>query len=117
MAINVNAGILQPIQLALTTGKSKTPIDAAALTRVVLVLLNRKTLTVLHTIDSSVTSNVFFWTRTSQVVKGVPNIFLLELELHNQSLTIQEDMIARLTLYDNPNPLGLAWKQFSLNSR
>lgn len=117
MAVNVNAGVLQPIQFALTTGKNKTPISAENLTRVKLVLLNRSTLFVLHTLDSNTTPGIFFWNRTSQTVKGIVDIFLLEMELEDQSLVIQDDMIARLTLYDVINPAGLSWKQFALNSR
>lgn len=116
MAVNVFAGLLDPIKFAITTGKDKTPIDAFPLTKVSLILLNRKSLTVLHTLVSDVDADVFFWTRTQQTVKGVL-VFLLELELHASSLTIEEDMVARLTLYDVANPLGLPWKQFALNSR
>ncbi len=117
MAVNVYAGIEQPIKLALTSGKDKDPVSAEPLTRVVLALLNRTTLAVLITLDSSVDSDVFFWDRTSQVVKGVADIYLLELELHDSSLPVQENLMARLTLYDAENPDGIAWKQFALNSR
>lgn len=119
MAVIVTQGILDPIQFALTTGLDKTPISAAPLTREVLELLNRKTKTVLHTIDSTIDTDVFFTLRTEQTVKGVPNIHLLEIELHDAALalTVQENMIARLTLYDGLNPNGLPWKQFSLHSR
>jgi len=118
MAVNVYQGIPDPIKFALTTGKNKTPIDAAPLTRERLQLLNRKTLAVVNTIDSSVDSDVFFTTRTQATVKGI-TVFLLELELHAVALALvkQEDMVARLTLYDGSNPLGLPWKQFALNSR
>jgi hypothetical protein len=118
MAVNVNVGIPDPIQFALTTGKNKTPISAAPLTREKLELLDRKTLAVLNTVDSSVDANVFFTLRTQQTVKGVL-VYLLEMELHDAalSLVVQEDLIARLTLYDGSNPLGLPWKQFALNSR
>ena len=116
MAVNVYAGQVQPIQFALTTGKNKTPIDAFALTRVKLQVLDRVTFAVLDTVDSSVDPNVFFWTRTQQTVKGVL-VFLLEMELQDSSLTVQEDLVARLTLYDPANPAGISWKQFALNSR
>lgn len=116
MAVNVNAGQVQPIKLALTTGKKKTPISAFPLTRKVLQLLDRKTLAVLDTVDSDITPAAFFSTRTQQTVKGVL-IHLLELELHNSGLTVQEDLVARLTLYDVNFPAGVEWKQFSLNSR
>ena len=116
MAVNVYTGQTQPIKLALTTGKNKTPITAFPLTRVKLQLLDRITLAVLNTIDSSVDSDVFFWTRTQQTVKGVL-VYLLELELHDSSLTIQDDLMARLTLYDLARPAGISWKQFALNSR
>jgi len=118
MAVNVVQGIPDPIKFALSTGKNKTPIDAAPLTREKLELLNRKTLAVLNTIDSTVDPNVFFTTRTQATVKGIL-VFLLELELHDAGLALvkQEDLIARLTLYDGGNPLGLPWKQFALNSR
>lgn len=118
MAVNVVQGISDPIKLALTTGKNKTPIDAAPLTRMRLQLLDRKTLAVLNTIDSSVDANVFFNLRTQQTVKGVL-VFLLEMELHAVGLGLveQEDLIARLTLYDGSFPAGIPWKQFSLNSR
>lgn len=118
MAVNVTQGITDPIKLALTTGKNKTPIDAAPLTRMRLDLLDRKTLAVLNALDSTVDANVFFNLRTQVTVKGVL-VFLLELELHAVALALvkQEDLIARLTLYDGANPAGLPWKQFALNSR
>lgn len=116
MAVNVYAGQVQPIQFALTTGKNKTPITAFALTRVVIQLLDRVTFAVLDTVDSDITPTAFFWTRTQKTVKGVL-VYLLELELHNSSLTLQEDLVARLTLYDIVNPAGVSWKQFALNSR
>lgn len=116
MAVNVYATVLDPIKFALTTGKNKTPISAAPLSRVKLELLDRATDLVVDTVDSSIDSDVFFWDRTEETVKGV-SVFLLEMELHNSSLTIKEDMIARLTIYDGANPLGLPWKQFALNSR
>lgn len=116
MAVNVYAGLQDPIKFALTTGKNKAPIDASPLTKVILELLDRSTLQVLHTLDSSVDADVFFWDRTEETVKGVA-VYLLELELHASSLTVQEDLIARLTIFDGLNPLGLPWKQFALNSR
>lgn len=118
MAVNVYAGLLDPIKFALTTGRNKTPIDAAPLTRVKLQLLDRETLAVLNTIDSSVDPDIFFTARTQVTVKGVL-VFLLEMELHFASLNlpVQENLIARLTLYDGANPLGIPWKQFALNSR
>lgn len=116
MAVNVYAGIPDPIKLCLTIGRRKVPISAQPLTRVRLQLLDRDTYTLLHTLDSSVDADVFYWTRTERTVKGV-DVYLLELELHDSSLTVQEDLLARLTLYDAVNPLGLPWKQFSLNSR
>lgn len=116
MAVNVYAGQVQPIKLALTTGKNKTPITAFPLTRIVLQILDRVTFAVLDTVDSNITPAAFFSTRTQQTVKGVL-VHLLELELHNSSLTVQEDLVARLTLYDVANPAGITWKQFALNSR
>lgn len=116
MAVNVVQGSPDPIKLALSSGKNKTPVDAFNLTRAKLELLNRTTLALLDTVDSSVDPNVFFWQRTQQTVKGVL-VYLLELELHSSGLTIQEDLIARLTLYDGSHPAGIAWKQFALNSR
>jgi len=116
MAVNVYVGQTQPIQFALTTGKNKTPITAFPLTRVILQLLDRVTMAVLDTVDSSIHSDVFFWTRTQVTVKGV-SVHLLEMELQDSSLTIQEDLVARLTLYDPANPAGISWKQFALNSR
>lgn len=118
MGVNVVQGITDPIKLVLTTGKDKTPIDAAPLTRMRLDLLDRKTLAVLNALDSSVDSDVFFNLRTQQTVKGVL-VFLLELELDAVALNLvkQENLIARLTLYDGANPNGLPWKQFALNSR
>jgi hypothetical protein len=116
MAVNVYAGLQDPIKLVLTTGKEKTPISALALSRVVLDLLDRENEIVLHTIDSLVDVNVFFTNRTEQTIKGV-SVFLLEMELHGLGLTVQEDLIARLTVYDSNNPGGLPWKQFALNSR
>ena len=117
MAANVFAGQVQPIQFALTTGRNKAPVDAAPLTRVRINLLDRETVISLASADSNVDPNVFFWTRTSTTVKGIPDIFLLELELQDSGIPIQEDLIARLTLYDGLNPLGITWKQFALNSR
>jgi len=117
MAVKVTTGVLQPIKLALTIGKNKTPIDAAPLNRVTMDILDRDTLAVLVALDSNVDANVFFWGRTVTTVKGVPSIYLLELELHNSGLPIQENLIARLTLYDAATPLGTAWKQFAINSR
>jgi len=117
MAVTVTAGIQDPIQLALTSGREKTPVDASPLNRVKLVLLDRTTLATLLTLDSSVDLNIFYWNRTVQTVKGVPAIYLLELELHDSGLPVQENLLARLTLYDGDNPLGISWKQFSLNSR
>lgn len=117
MAVNVFAGQPQPIQLALTTGKNKTPISADPLTREKIQLFDRVTNALLHTSDSDVDPNVFFTMRTETTVKGIPNIFLLEIELHNEGVPIKEDMIARLTLYDGTHPLGINWKQFALNSR
>ncbi len=117
MAVNVFAGQIQPIQFALTTGRNKTPIDASPLTRVRLQLFDRDTDALLATLDSNTDPNVFFWTRTKTTVKGIIDIFLLELELGNEGLIIQEDLIARLTIYDGLNPLGITWKTFALNSR
>jgi len=118
MGVNVVQGITDPIKLVLTTGKDKTPIDAAPLTRMKLELLDRETLAVLNTVDSSVDANVFFNLRTQQTVKGVL-VFLLEMELDGVGLALvkQENLMARLTLYDGLNPNGLPWKQFALNSR
>ena len=117
MAVNVYAGQVQPIKFALTSGREKTPVNAEDLSRVKLELLDRNTLQLLATVDSSVDVDVFYWSRTIQTVKGVPDIFLLEMELQDSNLPIQEDMMARLTLYDANNPLGISWKQFALNSR
>lgn len=117
MAVNVYAGILDPIKLALTTGRNKTPIDAAPLNRVKLDILDRDTLTTLLTLDSQVDFGIFHWNRTRITVKGIPDIYLLELELQDSGLPVQENLIARLTLYDGANPLGIAWKQFAINSR
>lgn len=117
MALNVYNGIPDPIQIALTTGRNKTPIDAAPLNRVRLELLNRDTLASVAVVDSSVDFNVFFWNRTRQTVKGVPDIYLLEMELHNEGLPVGENWLARLTTYDGANPLGIPWKQFALNVR
>jgi len=117
MAVNVFAGQPQPIQLALTTGKNKAPISAQPLTRERIQLFDRVTNALLHTSDSNTDPNVFFTGRTEVTVKGVPNIFLLEIELHNEGVPIKEDMVARLTLYDGAHPLGISWKQFALNSR
>ncbi len=119
MAVNVVQGISDPIKFVLTSGLLKTPISAAPSTRQTLALLNRITLVQLNFLDSDVDSDVFFNDRTSQTVKGVPNIFLLELELHAAALNLvkQEDLIARLTIFDSANPAGLPWKQFTLNSR
>jgi len=117
MAVNVYAGLQDPIKFALTIGKDKTPIDAAPLNRVTMDILDRSTLATLVALDSNVDPNVFFWGRTVITVKGVPSIYLLELELHNSGIPIQENLMARLTLYDGANPLGLPWKQFALNSR
>jgi len=117
MAVNVFVGQPQPIQLALTTGRDKAPISAAPLTRARIQLFDRSTNALLHTSDSDTDSNVFFFTRTEVTVKGIPNIHLLEIELHDRSLPIQEDLVARLTLYDGTHPLGITWKQFALNSR
>lgn len=118
MAVIVNAGIQDPIKLALTIGPNKTPIDAAPLNKVVLTLVDRDTQAVLLILDSNVVNpGVFFWGRTVITVKGVPDIYLLELELHNSGLPIAENLLARLTLYDAANPLGIAWKQFAINSR
>jgi len=116
MAVNVYAGQLQVIQFALTAGKDKDPVDASPLSRVKLELFNRDNFTLLATVDSQVDAGVFFWVRTQTTVKGVL-IWLLEMELHNEGLPIQEDMVARLTLYDGNFPLGVSWKQFALNSR
>lgn len=117
MAVNVFTGQPQPIQFALTTGKIRTPISAEPLTRVKIRLYDRDTGILLHTSDSNVDANVFFFNRTSITVKGVPNIFLLEIELHDRNVIIQEDLIAWLTLYDTAHPNGISWKQFALNSR
>lgn len=117
MAVNVYAGIQDPIKFALTSGKDKAPVDAAPLNRVKLDLLDRTTLATLATLDSTADANVFYWSRTKRTIKGVPDIYLLELELHNSSLPVQENLIARLTLYDAVNPGGIVWKQFALNSR
>lgn len=116
MAVNTVAGIQSPIQMALTTGPLKTPLDAAPLTRVRLQLFDRQTAGLLETLDSDVTANIFFWTRTQKTVKGVL-VFILEMELHATGIIIQDDLIARLTLYDGPHPNGIEWKQFALNSR
>lgn len=117
MAVNVYTGSLDPIKLALTIGRDKTPIDAAPLNRVKLELINRVSNTVSATVDSNVDFGVFFWNRTRITVKGVPDIYLLEMELQDEGLPIGENFIARLTLYDGANPLGIPWKQFALNSR
>jgi hypothetical protein len=117
MAVNAYAGQVQPIQLVLTSGKNKTPVSAQPLTRVKLELFNRETMTLLDTVDSDVTPTAFFWTRTSQTVKGAADIYLLELELQSTGITVQEDLVARITLYDVANPTGISWKQFTLNSR
>lgn len=117
MAVNVYNGILDPIKLALTTGRDKTPIDAAPLNRVRLELYSRNPTTLVATVDSNVDFGVFFWNRTRITVKGVPDIYLLEMELQDEGLPVGENYIARLTLYDGANPLGLAWKQFAMNVR
>lgn len=117
MAINVYNGQLQPIKLALTIGKDKVPIDAAPLNRVRLQLFSRDPTTLVATLDSQTDPGVFFWNRIRMTVKGVPDIYLLELELHDQGLPIGENYIARLTLYDGANPLGVSWKQFAINVR
>lgn len=117
MAVNVFVGQPQPIQLALTTGRNKSPISAAPLTRARIQLFDRVSNALLHTSDSNTDPNVFFFTRTEVTVKGVPNIHLLEIELHDEGVPIQEDLVARLTLYDATHPMGITWKQFALNSR
>jgi hypothetical protein len=116
MAVNVYTGQAQPIQLALTAGKDKDPVDAAPLNKVTLDILDRETLAVVTALDSSVDANVFFWNRTQILVKGVL-VWLLELELHASSIPLGENYIARLTLYDGLNPLGITWKQFAMNVR
>lgn len=119
MGVNVIQGIPDPIKFVLTSGVDKTPVSAFPSTRQTLELLDRLSLTQLNFLDSAVDSDVFFNQRTQQTVKGIPNIFLLELELHDAALALvkQEDLIARLTIFDGTNPLGLPWKQFALNSR
>ncbi len=116
MAVNVYAGQIQPIMLALTIGPRKIPIDAFPLTRAKIEIFDRDTMTSLGVVDSSVDVDVFYWQRTQQTVKGVL-VYLLELELQDEGFPIQEDLVARLTLYDGNNPLGISWKQFALNSR
>lgn len=116
MAINVYTGQVQPIKLALTVGKDKDPLDAAPLNKVKLDILDRDTLAVTASLISDVDANVFFWNRTQIEVKGVL-VWLLELELHASSIPLGENYIARLTLYDGLNPLGITWKQFAINVR
>ena len=117
MAVNTYAGQPQPIKFALTTGRRKIPISALNINRATLQIFDRDTLVRLAILDSAIDADTFYWNRTVRTVKGVPFVYLLEMELHNSGLPVQEDLIARLTIYDGANPLGISWKQFSLNSR
>lgn len=118
MAVNVVQGIPDPIKFVLTTGKDKDPVNAFPSTKQTLEILNRD-LVRLNFLDSSIDSNVFFNQRTEITFKNIPNIFILELELHAVALALVkgENLIARLSVFDGSNPLGLQWKQFALNSR
>lgn len=116
MALVVYNGEISSIALALTVERDKQPISAENVSRAVLRLYNRDTGSLIATVDSDVSSNVFFWNRTQKTVKGV-SVFLFEMELGNSSLPVGDNHIARLTLYDPTAPNGISWKEFALTVR